>query len=50
MRAFGADNIMYSVDYPYLEQDKTREFLETDRTQKPKRKIAHVNAEKLFRI
>ncbi len=51
VRALGADNIMYSVDYPYLEQDKAREFLETaPYTEVEKEKIAHANAEKLFRV
>ena len=51
IRAFRSDNIMYSVDYPYLKQDKAREFLEiAPYTEVEKEKIAHTNAEKLFRI
>ena len=47
----GADRILYSVDYPYLTLSGARRFLETlPIGQEDKEKIAHRNAEALFRM
>jgi len=47
----GADRIMYSVDYPYYPNEGAREFLENAPiSQQDKEKIAHGNAERLFRL
>lgn len=48
-KVMGADRIIWSIDYPYLTMDGTREFL--DKLAIPEddmRKITHSNAEKLF--
>jgi predicted TIM-barrel fold metal-dependent hydrolase len=51
LTTFGADRIMFSVDYPYSSNAKARAFLDTlpvspaDRT-----KIVHVNADKLLNL
>jgi uncharacterized protein len=50
-RVIGSDRIIWSVDYPYLTLDGTREFLEKLPINKHDReKIAHVNAENLFSL
>ncbi len=50
-KVIGADRILYSVDYPYLTLAGARRFLETlPISQAEKEKIAHANAESLFRI
>jgi hypothetical protein len=47
----GADRIIWSVDYPYLTLDGTREFIEKlPVSDYDREKIAHLNAEKLFRL
>ena len=47
----GADRIIWSVDYPYLTMDGTREFLgKLPVSEKDREKIAHLNAEKLFTL
>ncbi len=51
MDILGADRIMYSADYPYYPNEGAREFLENAPiSQQDKEKIAHGNAEKLFKI
>lgn len=45
----GADNIIYSGDYPFLIDKNTKEFLETaDISKRDKEKIAYKNVEKLL--
>jgi predicted TIM-barrel fold metal-dependent hydrolase len=47
----GADRIIWSVDYPYLTLDGTREFLgKLPVSEQDRGKIAHLNAEKLFTL
>jgi uncharacterized protein len=47
----GADRIIWSVDYPYLALDGTREFLgKLPVSEQDREKIAHVNAAKLFTL
>ena len=47
----GVDRILYSVDYPYLTLAGARRFVETlPISMEEREKIAHGNAEKLFRI
>ncbi len=51
LETLGADRIIYSVDYPYFPNAGAREFLEnTPISQENKEKIAHGNAEKLFKL
>ncbi len=51
MEMMGADRIMYSADYPYYPNEGARDFLENAPiSQQAKEKIAHGNAEKLFKI
>lgn len=51
LEVLGADRIIYSVDYPYVKENNAREFLENAPISPENReKIAHVNAEKLFRL
>ncbi len=51
MEMMGADRIMYSVDYPYYPNEGARAFLENAPiSQQDKEKIAHGNAEKLFKL
>ncbi|QRX81741.1 amidohydrolase family protein [Glaciimonas sp. PAMC28666] len=50
-KVMGADRIIYSVDYPYLTHTGARAFLENlPISQDDKEKIAHRNAEALFRM
>ena len=50
-KVVGADRILYSVDYPYLTLAGARRFLETlSISQEEKERIAHRNAEELFRM
>jgi len=50
-KVLGADRIIWSTDYPYLSMDGAREFLEgLPISADEKAKIAHRNAEKLFRL
>lgn len=47
----GADRIIWSVDYPYLTLDGTREFLgKLPVSEQDRGKIAHLNAEKPFTL
>ncbi len=47
----GADRIIWSVDYPYLTLDGTREFIEKlPVSEEDKNKMTHLNAEKLFAL
>jgi predicted TIM-barrel fold metal-dependent hydrolase len=47
----GADRIIWSVDYPYLTLDGTREFIERlPVSEEDREKMAHLNAEKLFAL
>ena len=51
LQTFGADRLMFSVDYPYSANAKARDFL--DRLQvspADKAKIAHGNAERLLKL
>lgn len=51
MEMMGSDRIMYSADYPYYPNEGAREFLENAPiSQEDKEKIAHGNAEKLFKL
>jgi uncharacterized protein len=50
-RVIGADRIIWSVDYPFLTLDGTREFIEKLPVSEDDRgKMAHLNAEKLFSL
>ncbi len=50
-KVLGADRIIYAVDYPYLTLAGARQFLESlPVSQGDKEKIAHRNAEDLFRL
>jgi hypothetical protein len=47
----GADRIIWSVDYPYLTLDGTREFLDKlPVSEEDREKMAHLNAEKLLSL
>jgi predicted TIM-barrel fold metal-dependent hydrolase len=47
----GADRIIWSVDYPYLTLDGTREFIrKLPGSERDREKITHQNAEKLFTL
>jgi uncharacterized protein len=47
----GADRIIWSVDYPYLTMDGTREFITNlPVSEHDREKITHLNAEKLFTL
>ncbi|BBY38022.1 hypothetical protein MMAN_21560 [Mycobacterium mantenii] len=47
----GIDRLIWAVDYPYLSLDGTRKFLENlPITEDEAHKIAHRNAERLFRL
>ena len=51
LKVIGVDRILYSVDYPYLTLAGARRFLESlPVSPEEKEKIAHGNAELLFRI
>ncbi len=51
MDVLGADRILHSVDYPFILQDEALPFLENAPiTTSEKERIAHENAERLFRI
>ncbi len=51
LQTMGADRIIYSVDYPYYPNKGAREFLENAPISRAdKEKIAHENAEKLFKL
>ncbi|TVT60223.1 amidohydrolase [Amycolatopsis rhizosphaerae] len=47
----GLDRLIWSVDYPFLHLDGTRQFLhELDLAPEEREKITHLNAERLFRL
>ncbi len=47
----GADNIMWSHDYPYVKRDDIKEFLNNlPISENDKEKIAYKNAEKIFKL
>ena len=51
LQILGADRIMYSVDYPYIETEQARAFLEqAPISPTDKAKIAHGNAEKVLKL
>ncbi len=51
MDTFGADRIMFSVDYPYSPNKSGKKFLkEMDVSHKEKEKITHKNADKLLKL
>ena len=51
LQVMGADRILYAVDYPFLERNDARAFLENAPiSPADKEKIAHGNAEKLFKL
>jgi predicted TIM-barrel fold metal-dependent hydrolase len=51
LQTFGADRIMFSVDYPFSSNRLARRFLdEIEVSPSDREKIAHGNAEKLFRL
>jgi predicted TIM-barrel fold metal-dependent hydrolase len=46
----GEDNVLFAIDYPYEDSDAATEFLRAaDLTESQRTKIAHANAERLFR-
>jgi predicted TIM-barrel fold metal-dependent hydrolase len=51
LQIMGADRIMYAVDYPYIEDEHARTFLEhAPISPADKEKIAHGNAEKVLKL
>lgn len=51
LMTFGADRILFSVDYPYSENAKGRHFLDAlVASPEDKARIAHLNAERLLKI
>jgi predicted TIM-barrel fold metal-dependent hydrolase len=51
LQIMGADRIMYAVDYPFIENNQARTFLENAPiSPADKEKIAHGNAEKLLKL
>lgn len=51
LQIMGAERIMYAVDYPYIESEHTRMFLEqAPISPADKEKIAHGNAEQLLKL
>lgn len=51
LQVMGADRVIYSVDYPYINNDKAVSFLqEAPISQLEKEKISHLNAEKLLSL
>ena len=51
LMTFGADRIMFSVDYPFSKNDRGRKFLdEMPLTPDDKAKIAHGNADRLLKL
>jgi predicted TIM-barrel fold metal-dependent hydrolase len=50
-RVLGADRLIYAIDYPYLTLSGARGFLENlPISQSDREKVAHKNAEALFRM
>ena len=52
VKVFGADHIIWALDYPYVKLDScsTDFLMDSDLTDEEKELIAHGNAEKLFKI
>ena len=51
VRVMGADHIIYSMDYPYIQPDNFSSFLEnSELSEEEKELIAYKNAERLFGI
>jgi predicted TIM-barrel fold metal-dependent hydrolase len=51
LQTFGADRIMFSVDYPFAANEFGRQFLDTlPVSTSDKRKIAHENADRLLKL
>lgn len=51
VQVLGADRILFSVDYPFIQNNGARAFLEqAPIRQSDREKIAHLNAEKLFHL
>ncbi len=51
LQIMGADRVMYSVDYPYIQSNQARTFLENAPVSPADReKIAHGNAEKVLKL
>ncbi len=51
LQIMGADRIMYSVDYPYIQNEQARTFLENaPLSPADKEKIAHGNAERVLKL
>jgi predicted TIM-barrel fold metal-dependent hydrolase len=51
LQILGADRIMYAVDYPYIETEQARAFLEhAPISPADKEKIGHGNAEKVLKL
>ncbi|MBA2679649.1 MAG: amidohydrolase [Ktedonobacteraceae bacterium] len=51
LQTFGADRIMYAVDYPYSTNERGRAFLDSASISPlDKEKISHLNAERLLKL
>ena len=51
IEALGADRIIWSTDYPYIMKKNTKDFLSgLEISEDDKNKIAHLNAENLFKL
>ena len=51
VKLMGAEHILYSIDYPYMQPDNVYEFLaNSNLTQDEKELIAHKNAERILHI
>ncbi|TCL55195.1 amidohydrolase family protein [Kineothrix alysoides] len=51
VEVLGADRIIHSVDCPFIGNEEARPFIENAPiSSEDREKIAHINAEKLFRI
>ena len=47
----GADNIMFSVDYPYENTEEATQFIENIPVSEiDRKKICHLNAERIFKL
>ena len=51
VHVMGADHVIYSLDYPYIQPDNAYEFLaDAPLTDEQKEQIAHINAERILHI
>jgi predicted TIM-barrel fold metal-dependent hydrolase len=51
LQVVGVDNIMWAIDYPYLESAPAVRFMnEASISDADKAKIYHLNAERIFRL